>query len=84
MRGFYDGETKYARYYGIGGGVRRDGTVDEHGKLFDVDADFDDHDHEWYETAEDPHELVTWPTTEAAATSCARCSAVCWTMKQRS
>ena len=58
VRGFYDGETKYARYYGIGGGVRRDGTVDEHGKLFDVDTDFDDHDHEWYETAEDPHELV--------------------------
>ena len=58
VRGFYDGETKYARYYGVGGGVRRDGTVDEHGKLFDVDADFDDHDHEWYETAEDPHELA--------------------------
>ena len=58
VRGFYDGETKYARYYGVGGGVRRDGTVDELGKIFDVDADFDDHDHEWYETAEDPHELV--------------------------
>ena len=58
VRGFYDGETKYARYYGIGGGIRRDGTPDTDGKLFDVDADFDDHDHEWYETAEDPHELV--------------------------
>ena len=58
VRGFYDGETKYARYYGIGGGIRRDGTADEHGKIFDVDAQFDDHDHEWYETGEDPHELV--------------------------
>ena len=58
VRGFYDGETKYARYYGVGGGVRRDGTVDKLGKIFDVDADFDDHDHEWYETAEDPHELA--------------------------
>ena len=58
VRGFYDGETKYARYYGIGGGTRRDGTTDEHGKIFDVDADFEDHDHEWYDTAEDPHELV--------------------------
>ena len=58
VRGFYDGETKYARYYGMGGGVRRDGTADADGKLFDVDADFDDQDHEWYETAEDPHELV--------------------------
>ena len=24
---------------------------------FDVDADFDDQDHEWYEVAEDPHEV---------------------------
>ena len=58
LRGFYDGETKYARYYGIGGGVRRDGTVDDGGKIFDVDADFDEHDHEWYETGPDPHELT--------------------------
>ena len=58
LRGFYDGDTKYARYYGVGGGVRRDGTADESGKLFDVDADFDEHDHEWYETGDDPHELV--------------------------
>ena len=58
VRGFHDGETKYARYYGIGGGIRRDGTADEHGKIFDVDAHFDDHDHEWYQTGDDPHELV--------------------------
>ena len=58
VRGFFDGETKYARYYGIGGGVRRDGTADPGGKLFGVDADFDDHDHEWYRTGEDPHELL--------------------------
>ncbi len=58
VRGFFDGETKYARYYGIGGGVRRDGTADADGKLFDVDADFDDQDHEWYDTGEDPHELL--------------------------
>ena len=31
-----------------------------------------------------PTSLSTWPTTGAGATSCARCSAVCWTMKQRS
>ena len=58
LRGFFDGETKYARYYGVGGGVRREGTVDERGKIFDVDTDFDDHDHEWYESTDDPHELV--------------------------
>ena len=58
VRGFFDGETKYARYYGIGGGIRRDGTPDPESKLFDVGADFDDQDHEWYEVADDPHELV--------------------------
>ena len=58
LRGFFDGETKYARYYGVGGGVRRDGTPDERGKIFDVDADFNDHDHEWYDIANDPHVLV--------------------------
>ncbi len=58
LRGFFDGETKYARYYGIGGGIRREGNADEAGKLFDIDADFDDQDHEWYELREDPHELA--------------------------
>ena len=58
LRGFFDGDTKYARYYGIGGGIRRDGTVDTDGKIFDVNAAFDDHDHEWYVTADDPHEMV--------------------------
>ncbi len=58
VRGFFDGETKYARYYGVGGGVSRDGTIAEGAKAFDVDADFADHDHEWYEMGDDPHELV--------------------------
>ena len=25
---------------------------------FDVDSAFEDHDHEWYDLQEDPHELV--------------------------
>ena len=58
VRGFFDGETKYARYYGIGGGVDRAGNVDERPKLFGEDAAFEDHDHEWYEPANDPHELI--------------------------
>ena len=58
MRGFFDGETKYARYYGIGGGIDRAGAVDPRPKLFAEDAAFEDHDHEWYEPAEDPDELV--------------------------
>ncbi|MEM7142418.1 MAG: sulfatase-like hydrolase/transferase, partial [Actinomycetota bacterium] len=58
LRGFFDGTTKYARYYGIGGGIARDGTPARDPKLFDVDAAFEDHDHEWYDVNEDPHELV--------------------------
>ncbi len=84
VRGFFDGDTKYARYYGIGGGVQRDGNAAESGKLFDVDADFDDHDHEWYRPPRTPTSWSTWPATVAGATSCATCSAVCWTMKPRS
>jgi arylsulfatase A-like enzyme len=58
LRGFFDGTTKYARYYGIGGGIARDGNPARDPKLFDVDAAFEDHDHEWYDANEDPHELV--------------------------
>jgi arylsulfatase A-like enzyme len=60
IRGFFDGQTKYARYYGVGGGIPAgDLTGRPPGqKLFDVDADFDDQDHEWYDHTEDPHELV--------------------------
>jgi len=58
VRGFFDGATKYARYYGIGGGIERDGRPAESPKLFDVDAAFEDHDHEWYDLDQDPHELV--------------------------
>ncbi len=49
---------KVARYYGIGGGVERDGSPATDGKRFDVDAAFDDQDHEWYDHSADPHELV--------------------------
>jgi arylsulfatase A-like enzyme len=59
MRGFFDGRHKYARYYGVGGGLpstglwgREPGT-----KLYDVDARFEDQDHEWYDQDSDPHEL---------------------------
>ncbi|MHB8464197.1 MAG: sulfatase-like hydrolase/transferase [Acidimicrobiales bacterium] len=60
VRGFFDGRHKYARYYGVGGGIpatglggRRQGS-----KVFDVDARFEDQDHEWYDHDDDPHELV--------------------------
>jgi len=57
LRGFCDGKVKYARYYGIGGGIQRDGAPDAAGKLYGADAAFDDHDHEYYDLTEDPHEL---------------------------
>jgi arylsulfatase len=60
LRGFFDGRFKYARYYGVGGGKPSDDPFYERpsSKLFDVDADFDDQDHELYDLQEDPHELV--------------------------
>jgi arylsulfatase A-like enzyme len=60
LRGFFDGKTKYARYYGVGGGKPSTGLwgADPGHKLFDVDSDFDDQDHEWYEHDTDPLELV--------------------------
>jgi len=60
LRGFFDGTTKYARYYGVGGGKPSTGLwgKDPGQKLFDVDCDFDDQDHEWYDHSTDPFELV--------------------------
>lgn len=58
VRGFFDGRMKYARYYGVGGGIERDGRPAKSQKRYDLDAAFDDHDHEWYDLENDPHELV--------------------------
>jgi arylsulfatase A-like enzyme len=60
LRGFFDGRTKYARYYGVGGGKPSTGLwgKDPGHKLFDVDCAFDDQDHEWYDHDADPHELA--------------------------
>ncbi|HVC70622.1 MAG TPA: sulfatase-like hydrolase/transferase [Acidimicrobiales bacterium] len=60
LRGFFDGTTKYARYYGVGGGKPSTGLwgKDPGRKLFDLDCAFDDQDHEWYDHDSDPLELV--------------------------
>jgi len=60
LRGFFDGRTKYARYYGVGGGKPSTGLWgrDPGDKLFGIDSDFDDQDHEWYDLDADPYELV--------------------------
>lgn len=57
VRGFFDGTTKYARYYGVGGGIERDGSVASSEKTVRVDAAFEDQEHEWYNLNDDPHEL---------------------------
>lgn len=56
--GIFDGRHKYCRYYGVGGGadtvgVKLPGEMD-----IGPDSPFEDHDHEWYDLAEDPGELV--------------------------
>jgi arylsulfatase len=60
LRGFFDGQTKYARYYGVGGGKPSTGLwgKDPGQKLFGVDSVLDDQDHEWYDHTVDPYELV--------------------------
>jgi arylsulfatase A-like enzyme len=59
LRGIFDGRYKYARYYGVGGGLPNNGDLRNPGhKLYDVDSDFDDQDHELYDLHEDPLELV--------------------------
>jgi arylsulfatase len=58
IRGIFDGRFKYARYYGVGGSTTQFGKPWPTPKLFDVDADFEDHDHELYDLREDPDELV--------------------------
>jgi hypothetical protein len=61
LRGYFDGHVKYARYYGIGGGKPNDDFTPagrKSPKRFDVDAGFDDQEHELYDLDEDPGELV--------------------------
>jgi arylsulfatase A-like enzyme len=59
IRGYFDGRYKYARYFGVGGGLPND---DLSGKatpmLYGPDAAFEDHEHELYDLHDDPHELV--------------------------
>ncbi|WP_419919275.1 sulfatase-like hydrolase/transferase [Candidatus Poriferisocius sp.] len=56
--GVFDGHNKYCRYYGIGGGVSNLGVSLGDSMLFGPGASFEDHEHEWYDHDDDPHELV--------------------------
>lgn len=59
IRGSFDGRYKYARYFGVGGGLPND---DLSGRptpmLYGPEAAFGDQEHELYDLQEDPHELV--------------------------
>ena len=61
LRGYFDGRVKYARYYGIGGGKPNDDFTPasrRSGKQVGVGAAFDEQEHEMYDLADDPGELV--------------------------
>ncbi|GAA2067535.1 sulfatase-like hydrolase/transferase [Streptomyces albiaxialis] len=60
IRGVFDGRHKYARYYGVGGGLVADQPTVPPATpmLFGPDAAFDDNDHELYDLREDPHERI--------------------------
>lgn len=59
IRGVFDGRHKYARYYGVGGGLPNDDfTGVPTPMLYGPDAAFEDQEHEWYDHADDPHEMV--------------------------
>jgi arylsulfatase len=59
IRGVFDGRHKYARYYGVGGGLPNDDfTGVPTPMLYGPDAAFEDQEHEWYDQQEDPHELT--------------------------
>ena len=71
VRGSFDGRYKYARYFGVGGGLPND---DLSGRptpmLYGPDAAFEDQEHELYDLQEDPHELVNLAMDPAAAPRC--------------
>ena len=53
--GIFDGRHKYCRYFGVGGGHDTIGRELPGTKRYDHDASFEDHEHELYDLAEDPH-----------------------------
>jgi arylsulfatase A-like enzyme len=58
IRGYFDGQVKYGRYYGVGGSTDQYGVPYPTPKRVDSDAPFEDQDHELYDLGEDPHELA--------------------------
>jgi hypothetical protein len=67
--GFFDGRFKYARYYGVGGGVTNMG-LEMTGKMeIKRNAPFDLVEHELYDLQEDPFELNNLGQTKSSKVS---------------
>jgi arylsulfatase len=67
--GFFDGRFKYARYYGVGGGVTNMG-LEMTGKMeIKRNAPFDLVEHELYDLQEDPFELNNLGQTKSSKRS---------------
>ncbi|HEX9683083.1 MAG TPA: sulfatase-like hydrolase/transferase [Acidimicrobiales bacterium] len=59
IRGVFDGQYKYAHYYGVKGGKpTADLAWQPSVKLYPHDARFEDQEHELYDLDADPHEMV--------------------------
>ena len=85
IRGIFDGRHKYARYYGVGGGLPNDDfTGVPTPMLYGPDAAFEDQEHEWYDQQEDPDELVNLAMDNGRRTSCASRFATCSPSRRRS
>ncbi|HEV8063791.1 MAG TPA: sulfatase-like hydrolase/transferase [Acidimicrobiales bacterium] len=70
LRGYFDGRHKYARYYGLGGGLPNDDFSEpgrRSAKRVAVDAAFEDQEHELYDLWEDPGEVVNLAIQGAGA-----------------
>ena len=84
IRGVFDGRYKYARYYGCGGGWGNTGRPPRRPKRVDVNAPFEEQDHELYDLVEDRTscEISRWTARTAARYGTG--SSTCATSKPRS
>lgn len=73
IRSLFDGRYKYARYYGVGGGLKNNGEPWPTPMQVGVNAPFEEQEHELYDLQEDPHELVNLAHDMGAAKKLRAC-----------